>query len=219
MPCRHSRLDGLLETELELDVEIAEPEAGGAKLVLHHLSNPGPLLHQDHRLLAQVVQSDRLPREPMLRRHGEDDLVLEERFEADRAVARRSAYDPELESPLGDEVDDVHRVVDRERDRDAGVLALELAEKQRQHRRTRPGRATDLEPSAKLTVRVARDLLQQLLLESQHALGAAVEPGAGLGRFHAAPGTIDEPLAEPLLERADLQAHGGLRHAELLRRL
>ena len=64
-----------------------------------------------------------------------------------------------------------------------------------------------------------RDLLEQLLLEREQPLRAAVEPPPGLGRLDAAAGAVEELRAEPLLERADLEADGRLRDAEPLRRL
>ena len=60
------------------------------------------------------------------------------------------------------------------------------------------------------------DLLQQLLLEREHALRAAVEPEARLGRLDAPARAVEQAPAEPLLERADLKAHCRLRDAELL---
>jgi len=63
------------------------------------------------------------------------------------------------------------------------------------------------------------DLLEHLLLEGQQALRAPVEPQAGLGRLDAPPRAIEELASEPLLERADLQTDGRLRHSQALRRL
>ena len=64
----------------------------------------------------------------MTGRAGEDHLVTEERLEAHAAVAPGRADDAELELALGDEVDDGLRVVDLERDANAAVAGLELAE-------------------------------------------------------------------------------------------
>ena len=59
----------------------------------------------------------------------------------------------------------------------------------------------------------------QLLLEREQALRTAIEAQPGLGRLDAAARAVEQAPAEPLLERAHLQAHGGLRDAEALRRL
>ena len=100
-----------------------------------------------------------------------------------------------------------------------GFASWELAEEERQHGRPRPGRAADLQPPRELPLGLARDVFEQLLLEREQALRAAVEPLPGLGRLDAATGAVEQPLPEALLERADLQADRGLRHAELLGRL
>src|SRR5207248_3865698 len=47
----------------------------------------------------------------------------------------------------------------------------------------------------------------------------AVEQQARLGRLDAPAGAVEEPLPEPLLERANLEAHRRLRDAEPLGRL
>ncbi len=65
----------------------------------------------------------------------------------------------------------------------------------------------------------ARDVLEQLLLEREHPLRAAVEPPPRLRRLDAPPGPVEQLPAESLLERTDLEADRGLRHAELLRGL
>ena len=70
-----------------------------------------------------------------------------------------------------------------------------------------------------LALRLLADLLEQLLLEREQALRAPVEPLPGLGRLDPAARPVEQLPAEPLLERADLQADGGLRDAELVRRL
>ena len=55
--------------------------------------------------------------------------------------------------------------------------------------------------------------------EREQPLGAAVEAKPGLGRLDPTPGAVEELCPEPLLERAHLQADGGLSHPEPLRRL
>src|SRR5207244_2822309 len=83
----------------------------------------------------------------------------------------------------------------------------------------RPGRAADLEPAGELALRVVGELLEHLLLEREQPLRAAIEPHPGLGRLDAPPGTVEQLLPEPLLERSNLQAHRWLRYAELVSRL
>ena len=60
------------------------------------------------------------------------------------------------------------------------------------------------------------DLVEQLLLELQHALRAAEQPHPGLGRLDAAAGAVEQLRAEALLERPHLERHGRLRDAEPL---
>src|SRR5207253_1791993 len=90
-------LHGFLEPELEVDVEIAQAHAGPTKLLLDHRANAGAGLHHDQRLIAELVQRQRLPGEAMFRRTDEHDLVPEERLEGDRPLSPRCADDAELE--------------------------------------------------------------------------------------------------------------------------
>ena len=101
----------------------------------------------------------------------------------------------------------------------AGVQPLELGEHHREHRAARARRGADLEPPGQLALGVADKLGEQLLLESEQALRAAVEPLPGLGRLDPAARAVEQLQPEPFLERADLQADRRLRHAELLGRL
>ena len=152
----------------------------------------------------------------MAGRAREHDLVAEERLEGHPPMAAGRADDPERELAARHVVDDRLRVGDRERDADARIRSLELAEQQRHHRAARARGGADLERAGELALARVGDLLDQLLLQREHALGAAVEPLAGLGRLDPAAAAVEQTTAEPLLERADLQAHGRLRHAELL---
>ena len=63
-------------------------------------------------------------------RAREDDLVVEEGLEGDRAMAAGRADDPELELARGDALDHGLRVRDGQHDPHARMLALELAEEQ-----------------------------------------------------------------------------------------
>src|SRR5439155_14144261 len=109
---RHTEagLDGcayrLLQAELEAHVEVAKPDAYRAELVLDRFAHARSVLHEDERLLAQLVERDRAAREAMLRRAREHDLVAEQRFERDRTVASCEADDAELDVSVGDELDD-----------------------------------------------------------------------------------------------------------------
>ena len=100
-----------------------------------------------------------------------------------------------------------------------GIRALELAEEQRHDDRRRPGRRADQQLAGELALALAGELVEQLLLEREDALRAAIEAQAGLGRLDAAARAVEQLRAEPLLERAHLQRHGGLRDAEALGRL
>ena len=134
----------------------------------------------------------------------------------DGTVPPRRADDAELELARGDPLDDGLRVRDGQRDRDARVRALELAEEQRHDDRRRPGRRADLQLARELALALAGELVEQLLLEREDPLRAAVEAQAGLGRLDAAARAVEQLRAEPLLERPHLQRHGGLRDAEPL---
>ena len=72
-----------------------------------------------------------------------------------------------------------------------------------------PGRGADLERAAQRRVGLG-ELLEQLLLEREHPLGAAVESQPGLGRLDPAAGAVEQLRPEPLLERAHLLGDGRL---------
>ena len=98
----------------------------------------------------------------------------------------RGADDAELELPLRDAVDHGLRVRDRERDGDPGVRALELAEEQRDDGAAGAGRGADRERAAQRPAVAGVQLLDELLLELQHALRSAVEREARFRRLDAA---------------------------------
>jgi hypothetical protein len=56
----------------------------------------------------------------------------------------------------------------------------------------------------------------ELTLESEHSLRPAVEREPGLGRLDAAAGAVEQLAAEPLFERANLEADRRLRDSEPL---
>ena len=132
-------------------------------------------------------------------------------------MATREADDAELERAVGDELDDAMRVGDRERD---AQLRVVRASSPSRSGTTEPPGPVDAPSSKRPVIALALgQLVEELLLRSEHALRVPVEPLPGLGRLDAAPGAVDELDAEPLLERPDLQAHGRLRDAEPLGRL
>ena len=147
---------------------------------------------------------------------------MEERLEHDAAVAARRADDPELELAGGDPLDDRLRVEDPQHDVQLRVQRLELAEQVREHDPAGAGRGADLERPLELVGRLLGDLGDDLLLEREQPLRAAIEPHARLGRLDPPPRAVEQLRPEPLLERPDLQAHrrlgdpeplGGLREA------
>ena len=82
-----------------------------------------------------------------------------------------------------------------------------------------PRRCADRQLAAELAVGLAGHFLDELLLEGQEPLRAAIEANAGFGGLDAPPRPVEELLSESLLERADLQTDRRLRDAETLSRL
>ncbi len=80
------------------------------------------------------------------------------------------------------------------------------------------GRGADPEPAAELPRAFVREVGEELVLDGQEALGAAVERNPGLSGLDAPPGPVDELLPDPLLERPNLQADRRLGHPEPLGR-
>ena len=134
-------------------------------------------------------------------------------------MAASRADDPQLELARRDALDDRVRVGHGEEHAHVRVLALELAEHHRNHDRRRARRRAEHEIAGEGALAGRSDLGDELLLEREHALRAAVEPPSGLGRLDAAPRAVEELCAEPLLERAHLQRHGRLGDAEPVGRL
>ena len=155
----------------------------------------------------------------MARRAGEDHRVAEERLVLDGAMARRGADDAELERAVGDALDDRLRVEDAQRDVELRMHRGELAEELREDDAARPGRGADRERAVERAGRLVRELARDLLLEREQPLGAAVEAQPRLGRLDPPARAVEELQAEPLLERAHLQADRRLGHAEPLGRL
>src|SRR5206468_12858034 len=128
-----------LEPELEPHVEVAEPYARLAQLVVDHLPHAGALLHQHERLLLQLVERDRPAGEAVPAWHGQHDLVAEERLEDHPAMTPHGADAAELHLAARDLLDHPLRIRDGERHLDTAVLPLELGEGDRDHRSARPG--------------------------------------------------------------------------------
>src|SRR5262245_23634225 len=99
------------------------------------------------------------------------------------------------------------------------MLAVELAEQQRDEVRSGARGGADRERSAQLAGLLLLELVDELPLQLQHPPGASVEEPPRLGRLDAAPRAVEKPASEPLFERSDLQAHGRLGNAEGLRGL
>ena len=215
----HGAARGLLEPELEPDVQVTKALARLAEFVLDHLPDARPFLHHDQRLGAQLIEGDGLPGKAMLGRAGEHDLVAEERLEHHSAVTSARAHDAKLELALGDAVDDRLRVGDREPNADLGVLLLELAEQERDDGAARPRRGAELERPRERALLVLGQILEEALLERQQSLGRRVQTQPCLGRLDAAARTVQELSPEALLQRPDLEADGRLGDAEPLRRL
>ena len=169
----------LLQAELEAHVEVAEPNAEPAQLVVDDPAHARALLHDDERLVRQLVGADRLAREAVTGRAHEHDLVVGERLELDTAVARRGADDAELELPLGDQVDHGPRVVHLERDPHGRVRALELAEELRHDDGGGAGRGADREHAREVALRLRR---RRRRAPAPRARGAAARRGTGAGR-------------------------------------
>src|SRR5581483_10201385 len=173
----------LLEAELEPDAEIAELPPPAAKLVLEQLAHARALLHRDQVRAAQLVERDRRPGEAVTRRADEDDGVAEERLERDAAVTPRGADDAELELACRHPLDDRLRVEHRQRHVQLRMPLRELAEELGDDDPAGPGRGADLERAGELLVALERDLRDDLLLERQQPLRAAVEAHPGLRRL------------------------------------
>src|SRR5262249_21584292 len=95
----------------------------------------------------------------------------------------------------------------------------ELEEELGEHHAAGPGGGADLECSVDLARGILRQVGEEVVLELQHSLRAAVEAEPGFRRLDAPARPVEELSSEPLLERPYLEAHRRLRHAEPLGRL
>src|SRR5205807_6795265 len=137
----------VLQAKLCTNVEIAKPRADRTQLVLDHLADARSFLHHEHRLGAQVVERDRLAREPMTGRTREHDLVAKERLEDDASVAPCGADDAELELAVGYLVDDRLRIRHGEPNAHLRMLLAELAQDERDDGAAGAGGSAELERS------------------------------------------------------------------------
>src|SRR5919197_58752 len=96
---------------------------------------------------------------------------------------------------------------------------LELAQEAREHRGAGPGRGADRKRAPQGALGFVGDLLEDLLLEREQPLRAAVEAETRFRRLHLPAGAVEQLPSEPPLERAHLEADGRLGHPEPLRRL
>src|SRR6185437_1853618 len=137
-------------------------------------------------------------------------------FEGDTAVAASGSDDAELELPVRNLVDERLGVRHGQPHADVQVLLVELAEQEWHHRAAGAGRGPELERAGDRALVVGLELFEEMLLERKQPLRRRVEHAPGLGRFHTAPGAVEQLAPEPLLERADLQADRRLSHPEAL---
>src|SRR5262249_30028444 len=217
-PGRGRALDRLLETELEPHVEVAKAHRPAQELIPDHLADPRALLHQDQRLLPELLERDLLAGEPVPRRNDEDHLVAEKRLEDDAAVPRRRADYPELQLALGALLDDSVRVRDRQGDGKLGVYTLKPPGQDRNDSAAGSRRGAECELAAQRTV-FACKLVEQLALHGEHPLRGAIELLSRLGRLDTPPGAVEQLRPEPLLERTELQADRRLGDGEPLSRI
>ena len=96
---------------------------------------------------------------------------------------------------------------------------MELAEHHGDRDRRRTRRGAEDEVPLDRSVAGGRDLRDELVLEREHALRAAVQAPPGLGGLDPPAGAIEELRPEPFLERANLQRDRGLRDSEPVRSL
>ena len=92
----------------------------------------------------------------------------------------------------------------------------ELAEENRHDSAARPRGSAHRKLAPERPFGLAGDVLEQLPLEREQALSAPVEAVPGLRRLDAAAGAVEQLLADAVLERPDLLAHGRLRDPEPL---
>src|SRR6476620_3208114 len=103
----------------------------------------------------------------MTGRHGEHDLVAEERLEYDSAMPARRADDAELELTPRHLLDDALRVRHLKGDGHVWVEPLELGEHHWHDRAARPGRGSELEAAGQFALGLFAELREELLLHRE----------------------------------------------------
>ena len=205
-----------LEEQIVSDVALSGEGELTGDLVLGASTGPAAIVVPV--LLGDRDRLDRATREAMARRHGEHDLVAEEGLERERAHPATRADDAELELSIGNPLDHGLRGRDGQRHLKRRVPPRELAEEKGHEAASGPRGRPDLEPASKLAL-IGCKIVEELLLGSEQALGAAVDPQPRLRRLDPPARTVEQALAESLLECPHLEADGGLRDAETLSRL
>jgi len=157
---------------------------------------------------------DRPARESVPGRAREDHLIREERLEPNSTMASRGTDDAQLELTRGDTFDDGVSVRHREEHPHIRVLSLELRERDRNRDRCRAGRGTEHEIASERSLARCGNVGDELVLEGEHALRAAIEAPAGLRWLDPAARAVQELRPEPLLESAHLQRDRGLGDTE-----
>ena len=82
--------------------------------------------------------------------------------------------------------------------------------------RTRTGRGADRERPVQGPGLALGQVVEHLLLELKNPASVPVKGDACLRRLDTAAGPVEQALADPLLEGANLQTDCGLRYAEVL---
>ena len=169
------------------------------------------------QLLGQLFERDaRFLRQRVIGRADDHQFVTHEGLEQQAAVRTGGAHHAQFQVVLEHPVAHGLGVLHHQRDLHLGVGLLEAPQQPRQQQLSRPrGRAHH--QRAGHVVRQLADLALQVVLKRQDAAGVAIHHAPGVGERHASAAAVEQAVAEPLLEGADLERHGGLGHTEFLR--
>ena len=191
-----------------------------AQLVLDQLADAGALLHDDQACAAQLVERDGLARRTDARagrrgspRRGRTARRRRRGGAGPRRRRRARARAPATRSTI---------VCVSKTQSTTWSSGWQPWNSQRSCERTIPPGPVEAPISnvpASSPLASSADLGDDLLLEREQSLGAAVEPHARLGRLDPPARAVEELRAEPLLERPDLQADRRLGDPEPLRGL
>ena len=173
-------------------------------------------LAQDQIASREVLRSGVLRQVPLSSGEEGHHRVFADRLELDRAVLLDGhRNDADIELVAEDARDDVFGRVDGDGDLQVGVGPPEPGEDGRQEigaDRHRRSQARSSQPP----FAVAAHRGERLLLLLGEPPRVRDQFLARRRRVRALAHALDEPHAEPLLELADLQAHGGLRQTQLV---